>query len=308
MRVSQAEWFRCLETEIENSTGEDAKIVSTQSVGGGCINVAEIVELESGDKYFVKSNSDFDLFSEESVGLKTIQSTNTIKTPRVIAEGKTNSGNRFLILEAIESGNPKKSFMEDFGRSLALMHHPESTCRVHEHFDFPKCGFGFWSDNHIGSTNQCNDWSENWTDFFGEQRIGFQVRLATENGLATKQLSQGCDKLIGRLGELIGTVDESPALIHGDLWSGNFMVSDAGEPVLVDPAVYFGSRESEFGMIKLFGGFNQRFYDAYNEACPLKSGWDERAEIYQLYHLLNHLNLFGVSYLPGCLEIIRKFT
>ena len=286
-----------VEQLIGQSTQSDAKVLSTETVSGGCINSAICCCLENGKRYFVKFNRSVpDVFGLESEGLEAIRSTGAFKVPEVIGFGKTELETQFLVLEFIPPAPKAKNFFEVFGRQLAQMHQAN-----HE-----QSRFGFASDNFIGSTPQKNAWHKDWVEFFAVQRLEFQLKLANDNGWATPELNKRCDKLILQLDRFIGSSSEPPALLHGDLWSGNYLISSQGNPVLIDPAVYFGARESEFGMIKLFGGFNSEFYHAYNEAYPLADGWQQRTDIYQLYHLLNHLNLFGTSYLSGCLQILRK--
>ena len=273
------------------------RITSSRNVAGGCISQTEIVTLADGRKFFVKSNElTAELFPAESKGLAAIESTQVIRVPQVIGVGKSKSGVGFLVLESIETGRPGNEFESQFGRAMAKMH-------LHGRND----RFGFNSDNHIGSSIQLNHWMANWVEFWAINRLGYQLSLASENGYATPEFTRRCDLIIARLDTLIGT-DEKPSLIHGDLWSGNFMVSSDGEPVLIDPAVYFGSREAEFGMTTLFGGFGSRFYDAYAACWPLPNGWQERVEVYRLYHLMNHLNLFGPGYLSQCMEILKKYS
>ena len=306
-QTSRADLHFSIEAKLGESTGEPAKIVASSSIGGGCINDAEVVTLSDGRTFFVKSNPNHNLFEAEAVGLATIKTSDAIRVPNVVTTGTTRLGLHFLILEQIKPGRPSKDFFETFGRSLAQMHRADinkfSLQPKLSHLDH----YGFASDNHIGSTVQLNTWTSSWVEFFAEYRLGYQLKLAAENGYA-KQLQREGKSLIASLDELIGQTYEPPSLIHGDLWSGNFMVSSSDEAVLIDPAVYFASRECEFAMTKLFGGFNSQFYSAYNEAYPLNDDWETRVEIYQLYHLLNHLNLFGASYLDQCLATIRKFT
>lgn len=286
---------------IHSATGIEAQIVNSRSVSGGCISSAEIVTLGDGRTFFVKSKLDAgELFQRESEGLVAIERTNAIKVPAVIGLGETESRVGFLVLEHIEGGGEGKGFSKTFGRQLAAMHRFNS-----EHGSGPD-SFGFEADNFIGSTPQPNDWYADWGEFWVENRIRFQLKLAVENGYASSEFRNGCENLIDKFDQIVAR-DECPCLIHGDLWSGNFMVSSAGSPVLIDPAAYFGSREAEFGMTTLFGGFNSHFYHAYNEAWPLSDGWESRVEIYRLYHLMNHLNLFGSSYYTGCIEILRKY-
>lgn len=254
--------------------------------------------LSDGRKLFLKSNhQSSNLFHAEARGLAAIAATNTLRVPDVVGVGSTPSGMEFLILELIESGRPKDGFFEKFGRKLALMHKRGRNEQ-----------YGFDADNYIGSTLQPNAWNRNWVEFWAEKRIRHQLRLATDNGFGNSELVRLGERLISQLDQSIGSLAEGPALIHGDLWSGNYLISATGDPVLIDPAVYFGSRESEFGMTTLFGGFGSEFYDAYNEVWPLNDGWEIRTEIYKLYHLINHLNLFGSGYLDSCLDLLKKLT
>ena len=289
---------RCDALSLQPLDRETAKtrIVSSRSVSGGCISQAEIVTLENGRRYFVKSNSSTpDLFVAESTGLAALRSTQTVRVPQVIGTDVTKLGIGFLVLELIETGQPGREFEAEFGRALAEMHMQSRHNR-----------FGFHADNYIGSSSQINQWKTNWVEFWATNRFGFQLSLAEQNGHATAEFSKRFQRIISRLDTLIST-DEDASLIHGDLWSGNFMVSASGKPVLIDPAVYYGSREAEFGMTTLFGGFGAEFYDAYQERWPLADGWQDRVELYRLYHLMNHLNLFGAGYFGGCMEILKKY-
>lgn len=298
-QTTLADLMPSIERLIGQSTQSDAKVVSTGAVSGGCINSAISCELENGKCYFVKYNNDMrGVFRLEAHGLEAIRATTAFRTPDVIGVGETESGVEFLVLEFISGASKPDDFFEMFGRQLAQMHQANDQ----------ESRYGFISDNFIGSTPQKNKWHNDWTEFFAVERLGFQLKLANLNGLANAELNKRCDNLIEQLGRFIDSPAEPPALLHGDLWSGNYLVSQDGGPVLIDPAAYFGARESEFGMIRLFGGFNSRFYHAYNEVYPLADGWELRTEIYQLYHLLNHLNLFGTSYLPQCLQILRKLN
>ena len=292
-----ADLMLSVERVIGQATQSNSKVLSTETVSGGCINSAIRCDVDNGKRYFVKFNIDLPgVFQHEADGLEALRSTATFKVPDVIGIGETGAGTQFLVLEFIPSFTKSANFFEMFGRQLAQMHMANDQ----------ESRFGFSGDNFIGSTLQKNTWYKDWTEFFAVERLGFQLKLANDNGLATSELNKSCDHLIDQLERFISSPSESTALLHGDLWSGNYLVSQEGNPVLIDPAVYFGARESEFGMTKLFGGFNSRFYDAYNEAYPLTEGWEQRTEIYQLYHLLNHLNLFGTSYLPQCIQILRK--
>lgn len=273
-----------------------AKIIRGNPVSGGCINNSQIVELDSGEQFFLKSNATAPqgMFEAESLGLKLLEQSDAIKVPKVIGCGSTGETD-FLILEAIQPAKPKQDFFEQLGRQLAELHR---TTRTH---------FGLEHDNFLGATFQPNQQGKDWAEFWTQQRFDFQFCLARENGYADAAFNKLGDRLLQRSSEILKT-DELPSLIHGDLWSGNYMCGIEGEPVLIDPAVYFADRAAEFGMTTLFGGFDQSFYDAYNEAWPLAPGSEGRTELYRLYHLLNHLNLFGTSYLSDCLTIMKKYS
>lgn len=297
-RDNQAELVDAVQRLIAAETRSNADVLAYETLSGGCINLARCFQMENGNRYFVKSNRDIPgIFQAESDGLRAIAATESFRVPEVIGLGETESGTQFLVLEFIcPSSSPPENFGRQFGRQLAQLHRA----------NHQETRFGFPDDNFIGSTAQKNAWHQDWVEFFAVQRLGFQLKLANKKGLATPELNRMCDKLILRLDRFISSSTDSTALIHGDLWSGNYLVSSDGAPVLIDPATYFGNRESEFGMTKLFGGFNPEFYHAYNDAYPLTEGWEQRVEIYQLYHLLNHLNIFGTSYISACLQILRK--
>ena len=284
-------WNRVFEIVVDGS------IRNCRSVSGGCIHEAFWVTTDDGRDFFVKTNANApaEMFAREAEGLKAIAATAAIRVPEVIGFEEP-SGN-VLILEAIATGHTNRRFFESFGRQLARMHRAGSAAQ-----------FGFDSDNFLGNTPQPNRPSGCWVEFWRERRLGYQLDLARTNGHGNAELFRRGETLLRRLDQILATADERPALLHGDLWSGNFLASLDGEPILIDPAVYYGSREAEFGMTLLFGGFDSVFYDAYQEEWPLQDGYLERFEIYKLYHLLNHLNLFGSSYLDGCLSVLRQFT
>lgn len=252
-------------------------------------------QLDPAAAVFVKS-SVHDSFTSEVAGLEALRGTDSIRVAEVIGIG-SRDGEHLLVLEAIESRKPTDDFFERFARKLAAMHrHPAPSNR-----------FGFPQDNFLGATPQRNQWQSNWVEFWVEQRLGFQLALADDSGHGGQELQQLGERIKNRLGELIGNSEEQPALIHGDLWSGNWICDAANEVAIIDPAAYYAHREAEFGMTTLYGGLPKRFYDAYHEAAPLQQGWQERVAIYRLYHLLNHLNLFGVCYLGQCLELMRRY-
>jgi len=222
--------------------------------------------------------------------------TGTLRVPQVVAAGMLSDSEACLILEAILPGPPQTDFWERLGQGLAALHRQATAGN-----------FGWSSDNYIGSNRQPNSAHASWVEFFAVQRLGFQLQLARTHARGSRELFKLGEQLIAKLDKRLGPCDERPSLLHGDLWSGNYLVASDGAPVLIDPACYFGLREADLAMPLLFGGFPQRFFDAYDASWPLAAGWRERVEIYKLYHLLNHLNLFGSGYLDSCLEILRRF-
>ena len=290
-----------VEHAVREATGRAARIADSTPVGGGCINRAEILLLEDGARLFAKSNPSAppDLFEREAEGLRALAAPGALRVPRDPVAGRAD-GTAFLVMEAVPTGRPKPGFFEVFGRGFARLHRET----VHD----GAAPFGFPHDNYIGSTPQPNGWAASWVDFFRERRLGYQLRLARDNGLSGPELDHLGDRLVDRLDEWIDLPEEPACLLHGDLWSGNYMSDDAGEPVLIDPAAYYGHREADLAMTELFGGFDQSFYDAYDEAWPLPPGSPERREIYKLYHLLNHLNLFGRGYLARCVATLQRLV
>lgn len=284
---------------IAQATGEAAKLAGTRGVGGGSINRTELYRLEDGRRFFVKSHASPPpyFFECEAQGLAALADAGTLRVPRVVAIGAPPRDASFLVLEAIDEGTPSEDFFERLGRGLARLHRETSAEQ-----------FGFERDNFIGTTTQTNRWHDDWCEFWRVRRLGFQFDLARRKGLADPELDRLGEHLLDRLDEFLAEPDEPPCLLHGDLWSGNFMCDEDGGPVIVDPAVYYGRREADLAMTKLFGGFDTRFDAAYEENWPLAPGAGERLEIYKLYHLLNHLNLFGGGYRSSCLEILRRFA
>jgi protein-ribulosamine 3-kinase len=288
-----------VEQKIEQTTGQPARIIRGQSCGGGCINDARVIELEDGRKFFLKSNPSPlpGMFEREAEGLQAMARAEAIRVPKPIATGGQAEGvTPFIVMENIESGSKINDFQGVMGRQFARMHLNTKTDR-----------YGFEHDNYLGSTPQPNTWETDWVEFWRKHRLGHQLELARKNGYADSRFNQLGDKLLSRLGEFIGQPREPACLLHGDLWSGNYMVGSNGEPVLIDPAAYCGRREADLSMTLLFGGFSQRFYEAYQEVWPLESGSHERLELYKLYHQLNHLNIFGTGYKSGCLAVMQRY-
>lgn len=287
------EQFAFFESILFLALGQTVDVLETQFLSGGDINMAAQVFSSEGI-FFVKWNQAErqDMFQAEARGLDLLRQTDALQIPRVISYGQQ-LDKSYLILEYIDSGSPKRDYWEALGQSLAL---------VHSHTQ-PKFGLAF--DNYIGSLPQANTPTANGLDFFFEQRLLPQAGMAFYKGLLTKDVYDALLRLRERLPDLLP--NERPALLHGDLWSGNVMITEDGQPALIDPSVYYGFREAELAFTKLFGGFDQRFYDAYDEAFPLEDGFEERIAIYNLYPLLVHTNLFGSGYVSGVERILKQF-
>ena len=266
---------------------------SPRPVGGGDINAAWRLETTDGKTVFLKtgSASSYDMFSAEAEGLEELAAADAIRVPRALACGV--EGNIACIaLEWLDFGRPGRDTERLLGQRLATLH-----TRVSDRF-------GWHRDNTIGLTPQPNTWCDDWVEFLRERRIGFQLRLAAEKGYGGDLQKDGA-RLLQYLPRFFENYRPRASLLHGDLWGGNWGSCD-GEPVIFDPAVYYGDRESDLAMTRLFGGFGRAFYDAYESEWPLPSGHRQRSDLYQLYHVLNHLNLFGSGYLGRARELINR--
>ncbi|MFQ3618707.1 MAG: fructosamine kinase family protein [Cyanobacteriota bacterium] len=250
-------------------------------VGGGSINQGYALTDER-HAYFVKLNqaTRVAMFEAEALGLQQIAATQTIRVPQPLCWG-TAEGSAYLVLEWLDFGYGTHRSWAEMGRNLAAMHRVTSDR-----------GFGWEMDNTIGSTPQPNPWTASWVDFWAEHRIGYQLHLAKKRG---GHFPEG-DRLLDAIPKLLQGHEPPPSLVHGDLWSGNAAVTQLEEPVIFDPATYFGDREVDLAMTELFGSFPNDFYRAYNEAFPLEPGYAQRKTLYNLYHILNHFNLFGSGY------------
>ncbi len=262
--------------------------------GGGCINNGGRLTTSHGT-YFLKWN-DADKFPEmfktEAKGLKLLAESKSMYIPEVIGAGEAGSY-QFLVLEFIMASYRTQHYWRDFGIQLAMLHRNTSL------------SFGLDHDNYIGSLPQHNSLHSSWIEFFIHNRLEAQLRLAERSALVDKSLLRNFETLYTKLPDLLAT--EKPALLHGDLWSGNVMVNQHGAPGLIDPAVYFGHREMDIAMTQLFGGFNPEFLQVYHEVFPLAPGVEDRLQIYNLYPLLVHVNLFGGDYLAQVNSILRRF-
>jgi len=268
-------------TRIGELTDTTFKPDPPQHLGGGCINTA-LRLFDGKQSWFVKTNDAacLDMFEAEAAGLNAMADTHTLKVPRALCTG-THGPNAFIVMDYIESGSSGTNGQTLAGERLAAMHRNT----------FAR--FGWDRDNTIGATHQPNGWRDDWISFWREQRLGFQLELASRNGYLS--LQRHGEKLLDRFPILIDHAP-TPSLLHGDLWGGNFSFDRDGEPVIFDPAVYYGDREADLAMTELFGGFGTGFYQAYNAAWPLNEGYPVRKTLYNLYHILNHTNLFGGGY------------
>ncbi|MGA7161392.1 MAG: fructosamine kinase family protein [Bacteroidota bacterium] len=259
------------------------EVASVTPIGGGSISTAMKATLGDGEILFVKvSPQQKDMFPKEANGLRELAKADAVKVPRVICVEEN-----VLIIEFLRSSSPsnRKTFFAEFGRQFAALHRCTSS------------SFGFAENNYIGSTPQQNTpRSSSWKEFYQNYRLQFQFHLAEKNRYVDAELRRLYTALDRRLDELIPDDGEPPALLHGDLWGGNFLCVEGNIPAIIDPAVYYGHREADLAMTMLFGGFGDSFYSAYDEVYPLKPGWKKRIELYKLYHLFNHLNLFGRGY------------
>ncbi len=284
---------------IKKTYGNNISVTGKQRVSGGDINEAFILQLSDGRRVFLKENAreNVGFFSAETEGLGAIASTKTISVPTPQAYG-TYGDSSFLLMEALESGHMVKDFWERFGHALADMHKAPTTALL------PEKKYGFTRDNYIGAGYQKNTAKETWIDFFRDCRLEPQLERA-EKALFPEDIRRMLH-LLDHLDEYL-IEPEQASLLHGDLWSGNFMVGPDGCAWLIDPAVYVGCAEADIAMTELFGGFSGAFYGAYRESGLLQPGYEDRREIYSLYHMLNHLNLFGGSYLYAVERIISRF-
>ncbi|MCB9716240.1 MAG: fructosamine kinase family protein [Myxococcales bacterium] len=262
-----------------------------RSLAGGDINDAWSLRC-GGTRVFVKARRGAapSTFRVEAQGLRWLAEAEALRVPRVLAHGEDPP---FLALEWIEPGRPGPGFDEALGRGLAALHRaaPE--------------GFGLSHANFIARLPQDNTPAADWPTFYWERRLRPQLRLAERTGLADAGLRRELERLAAVLPQRCGPA-EPPARLHGDLWSGNLLVDEAGAPVLADPAVYGGHREIDLAMMQLFGGFSARVFEAYDEVLPLAAGWRERTPLYQLYPLLVHVNLFGGGYLGGVRRALSR--
>ncbi|SFO18591.1 Fructosamine-3-kinase [Nitrosospira briensis] len=279
--------------QISRSIGIPFSVEKVSSIGGGCVNHAH--RIEGNDQlFFVKlNNADrLSMFEAEAAGLQEIHGSRTLRVPLPLCWGK-NRSNAWLVLEYLETGKGSRNGAAALGCGLAAMHR------------FSSEKFGWTRDNTIGTTLQINNTSSSWGEFWRKYRLGYQLQLAKINGYAGRLQSQG-EQLLEQLDFFFTGKQPIASLLHGDLWSGNYGFDGAGQPLVFDPAVYYGDRETDIAMTELFGGFSAEFYAAYRETYPLDPGYKTRKTLYNLYHILNHLNLFGRGYQNQAEQMIGK--
>lgn len=282
--------------KLDDLYGTSTQLKGTKSVGGGCINNAVKIDCSVG-AFFLKWNAlaAGDLFLREAEGLDEIRSAENpyIVIPKVIWAKETDGLPGLILMEYLQPASKTSGFDERLGRGIAALHRKTAAA------------FGFHHSNYCGTTLQDNTWTESWPEFFAERRIWDivqQIKMA--RGILAEELKI-YEKLVVKIPDLLRH-QAVPSLIHGDLWSGNYMFTSGG-PALIDPAAYYADREMELGMMQLFGGFSTQVWSAYHDEFPLEEGWQRRVRLYQLYHVLNHQLLFGGSYGFQAAEIARNF-
>jgi protein-ribulosamine 3-kinase len=275
-------------------TRMNVNILDFSFIGGGCINNGGKLTTSAGT-FFLKWNDALKypgMFEAESKGLTILSDTQAIHIPRIMINGQTRSF-QYIAIEFIASQKKQTNYWEALGRSLAALHRVSSRA------------FGLDHNNYIGSLRQINTWHPRWVDFFIEQRLEAQLKLAVHKHLADATLVKQFQNLFKKLPDLLP--NEKPSLLHGDLWAGNLIADEHGMPCLIDPAVYFGHREIELAFTQLFGGFDSEFYQSYEETFPLEPGFSQRADLYNLYPLLVHANLFGSSYIAQVRTVLNRY-
>ncbi len=291
--------YRNLDEAVHDIFGQNAEIIQRRSISGGDINEAYHLMISGGREAFLKENSHGEngFFKAEADGLEALNKAGA-RVHKVLGWGKKEGDGVFLLMEYVSRSRPVKNYWTNLGYMLANVH----SASTEEFTDGNK--YGFFRDNFIGLTRQVNKTRNDWISFFRDERLGFQMKLADH--YFDKEDRRICIYFLDHIEDYL-TEPGFPSLLHGDLWSGNVMADENGEPMLIDPAAYVGHHEADIAMTELFGGFSHEFYDAYHEVIPKESGYVDRREIYNLYHLLNHLNLFGGSYLSAVRRILKKY-
>ena len=285
-----------VESALERVLARPVRIRGRVALGGGDISQVERLDTTAGP-FVLKSDRHNvpGLFSAEAESLGALARSGTsLRIPAVVACRDADPS--FLVLEDLGHGRPRPDDDERFGRGLAELHRAGAD------------RFGFVRDTFCGTTSQPNPWTPRWIDFYGQARLSHQLEIASQGGRLSFGDRERIERLIDRLQAWLTEPAEGPALIHGDLWSGNRHVAADGSAAAIDPAAYHAHREAELGMMTLFGGFSSRVFAAYDEAFPLEKDWRDRNPLYQLYHLLNHLNLFGRGYHGQVMAVVRRYV
>lgn len=283
-----------IHSQLYPTTG--IQVAEARPVSGGDINHAALLTTPNGRQYFIKYNRGAhaaEMLRTEALGLQALGAPGVIAVPEVLGQGAAPDSWAWLLLEYIAPGHRSKAFWENFGQALAALHRNSAG------------QYGFEHDNFIGSLPQSNARHDGWAAFYAEERLRPQMRKALVQGQLTGADERSLEALCKRLPAICP--DEPPALIHGDLWGGNFLCNEAGLPVLIDPAACYAHREMDLAMSRLFGGFEALFYESYEAARPLAPGFEERVEVYQLYYLLVHVNLFGGGYAGSVRRILERW-
>lgn len=282
--------FTLVAMEIADAIGKPVTVTTSRPASGGCINNAVVIETTIGP-YFVKLNDStrWDMFDAEADGLRALAGAGAVRVPTPICSGIAEDQS-FLVLEFLPIIRPTDRTQAELGRRMVRLHRSTSTC------------FGWHRDNTIGHAPQPNARIDSWAEFFRDRRLHPQIERAGAGGY--RRINIRGEKLLTRVATLLRDHHCVPSLLHGDLWSGNAAALPTQEPVIFDPAVYYGDRETDLAMTELFGGFTNAFYEAYREEWPLATGYEFRRTLYNLYHVLNHLNLFGTGYLAQAEQMI----
>lgn len=281
-----------LSAAIGAATQRQFQLHCAAPVGGGSINESLRIEGADGTSYFLKLNDarHHGMFVAEAAGLDAIAGTGTLRVPRPVTHGIA-AGRSYLVLEHLQLTSRGDARL--LGKQLAALHR------------YTAQRFGFERDNFIGTSAQPNEWTDDWTGFWREQRLGFQLRLAAENGYGGELQKMGAE-LLDALPAFFEGHAPQPSLLHGDLWGGNHAYLGDGTPAVFDPAAYYGDRECDIAMTELFGGYGADFHAAYRAAWPLDAGYPARRDLYNLYHILNHANLFGGGYVRQAEQMMQR--
>ena len=317
MKITLPPNYNSLAQALVSLFGNNVAISETDRLSGGDINKAYALHLNNGKHIFMKANAKQNaaFFTAEAAGLSAIAKTGTIGTPEILCTGTDDGedvGYSFLLLKYIDGGKKRADYWETLARNLAAMHNADTSGFFdyeveepsHSHSQ-PQPQFGFFQDNFIGARPQSNTPNESWISFFRDQRLAPQFKDADSYFSPTDRTK--ITKLLDHLEDFL-VEPEKPSLLHGDLWAGNVMCGPDGNAMLIDPACYVGHAEADLAMTELFGGFPIEFYEAYKEVYTLQAGYENRRDLYNLYQLLNHLNLFGPTYLGPVLSIVGEYV